>query len=115
MALLDGGLTRLFAGAFGGLYLPAILHKSSRAYDDGGSITETSRQHKCRGQLDSTTEAMRGEAGYTEKDVGIIILQHGVPEPTSDDEITIRGVRFKIASVQGDPAATHWIIRGTPA
>lgn len=116
MGLLDGGLKAVFGGAFASIYLPGTLHKAARSYDDGGTISQSFVSFPIRVQRDDVTEAMRGEAGYTERDVALIVLSQGVPvEPSTDDEITVSGVRYKLGQVGRDAASSHWFMRGTPA
>lgn len=116
MGLLDGGLKAVFGGAFGSIMLPGTLYRPTRTDSAGGTPTVTWTAFRCRGQVDAVTEAMRTEAGYTDRDVRIILLQEGLTvTPTTDFEAAIGGRRWKVASVDSDPASTHWIMRGTPA
>lgn len=93
-------------------------------------------------QIDSASEAMRRAEGFAEGDVRLIVLttygQATAPvealhsdDPTlsdgatysqapygsvvaitSDQEITVQGVRYSIQTVERDPALSHWICRG---
>lgn len=114
--LLNGGLQGVFAGAFGSIYLPGTLWRVRRTEGAGGTFTETPIPTPCRVQVDSATEAMRGDAGYSDRDVSILILQGGLvgPAPTTDDQVTAKGVRWALASVIEDPASTYWLCRATP-
>lgn len=55
--------------------------------DDGGSIVEpgTPEEYACSVQVDVVTEAMRGEAGYTDKDVRLIVLAPGLARAVDTD------------------------------
>lgn len=111
--MLDGQLAAIFGRAFAGIYLPAILHKREMAYDGDGNPTATVTDYPCRAQVDSATEAMRQAAGYTDSDVAIYVLAHGLSvDVTSNDEITVKGIRRSVASVDRDPAAAYFLCRG---
>lgn len=113
MALLDGGLASIFGAAFGGVYLPAVLTKYTRADANDGTITETSTEYACRAQVDAATEAMRRQAGYTGTDVRILILSASLAVTvTSDDRITVAGSTYRIANVARDPAGAYFECRG---
>lgn len=120
MGLLDGGIEAIFGAAFGGLYLPATLHRDTSApiYDGEGNITGFSGGGDigCRAQVDAATYAMRQAEGFIEGDTRIIVLSAGLGvEVTTDMQITARGVRWQIAGVDRDAAASHWVLRGRPA
>lgn len=115
MSLLGGELTALFGTAFGAMYLDGTLHSSVRTEDGGGSVSRTFTDSAIKVQLDSVTEAMRLEPGYTARDVRLIILQYGAVEPSTEDEITAGGRRWALGNISADPANTHWTARGTPA
>lgn len=111
--MLDGQLVAIFGRIFGSIYLPATLHKRTMAYDGDGNPTATVTDYSCRAQVDSATQAMRQAAGYVDSDVAIYVLAHHLAVPvTTDDEITVKGVRRAIASVEQDPAGTYWLCRG---
>lgn len=79
MALLNGAIQSLFGNVFGGLYLSGSLVQRTLVGDGlgGGSVSQGSPQ-AIKYQRDACTELMRGQAGYTDKDVRLIILQSGV-------------------------------------
>lgn len=111
--MLNGGVAALFGKAFAGLYLPATLNRRVMSYDGDGNPTAATTAYTCRAQLDSVTETMRQSAGYTEGDVAIYILSHGLPVPvTTDDEIAVKGALYSIASADTDPANAYWLCRG---
>ena len=111
--LLDGGIAAIFGKVFAGLYLPATLRRQVRTETDGGSVTVETELHACRAQIDAVTEAMRQAPGYTATDQRILILADTLDvAPTTDDEITVGGREWGIASVASDPAQSYWELRG---
>lgn len=115
MGLLDGALAEQFARAFTPIYLTGTLHKANRSEMGGGSVSTTYRNYPCRGMKDLTSEAMRGEAGYTAQDVALIILQENIPAIATDDQVTLAGQRWAVASVFADPVGAAWVCRGQVA
>lgn len=105
----------LFGAALAGVYEDATLHRrASTAYGDGGAITTGSATtFTCKAQIQAMTERMRAADGYADSDQRIFILASSLSVmPTSDDEITLAGVRWGIASVDQDPARSYWEVRG---
>jgi hypothetical protein len=111
MGLLDGGLAGVFAGIMGTYFLDATLHRATHSDDGqgGGSVTHTDTAVKA--QLDRITQAQR-EGGYTDKDQRILVLASGIAEITTEDEITVDGRRWSIASVSTDPAQAYFDLVG---
>lgn len=73
---------------YGGPFHAGVLHwPGEPVYDDGGSIIEPGMpvEIPCRVQIDSVTEAMRAEAGFTDKDVRVIVLASGLSRPVDSD------------------------------
>lgn len=96
-------------------------------------------------QIDAATDAMRRAEGFAEGDVRLIILttygqsdgttetdhSDGTPysdgssysqatygyveQLDSDMEVTVQGVRYRLQSVERDPALSHWVCRGRRA
>jgi len=112
MGLLDGGIAALFSSALAGLYLDATLHRATLADDGMGGGSASFADEAVKAQIDRTTAAQQGDDGYSDTDQRILVLAHGVAEPTTDDEITIDGLRWGIASVTRDPAGSHYDLRG---
>ena len=113
MALLDGGLARLFGAALGGVYLPATLHRATRARARGGSTSESVVDVPCRAQIEHADEAMRPRAGATAREVRILVLATSLSGAiTSDDRITVGGQLYVIAGVERDPAGALFDLRG---
>lgn len=116
MGFLDGDIAELFAGVFGSFYLDATLHAGTGdpIYDDatGEIIGYEGADMPCKCQVDAATDAMRRAQGFAEGDVRLIVLAQGLPELTSDHEVTVQGVRYRLQSVERDPALSHWVCRG---
>lgn len=115
MGVLDGDIAALFGAAFGPMYLSATLHTGTAqpTYDSGGNITgHTSSDTAVRAQVDAATDAMRRAEGYSEGDVRVIILAQGAPAITDNHELTVKGVRYRLATPSLDAAASHWVARG---
>lgn len=116
MGLLDGGMASIMGAAFGSIYLPATLwRKRAAVRDAGGSITSGGGfdEIACRAMRDSVTERMRLAGGYTDRDVRILVLAASFSGTiTTDDEITVAGTRYAVASVDMDPAGAAYELRG---
>lgn len=112
MGLLDGGGAAIMSAVFGGIFLDATLHRATFTDDGSGGGSTTYTNQSVKAQLEAATQAMREAEGYVDTDMRIIVLAHGVMRPTSDDEITIRGVRYGIANVGTDPAQAYWDLHG---
>lgn len=117
MGALDGGIQALFGTAFGVLYLDGTLVRVTLTSDGQGGGTATPTPQSCKLQVDACTEAMRAQAGYTDKDVRIIVLQSGVTggDIDTDCKIIARGVTYDVAWVTQDPAVSYWECRATPS
>lgn len=92
--------------ALGGPYHDAILRwPGEPVTDEGGSIVSPGQPdaYECKAQVDICTEAMRGEAGYTDKDVRLIILAPGLSRRV-DTEARLQILR--------GPHAGTWTIAG---
>lgn len=97
------------------LYRTGTYHTATRIEQPNGDVTESFVDTPCKVQRDVCSERMRQAAGYTERDVALIILAYG-GVPTTDDEATdADGARWKIASVDRSADTSHWICRGSPA
>lgn len=116
MGLLDGGLARIITPVFASFYLDGTLHAGTGdpVYDDdtGEIIGYEGIDLPCKAQIDAATDAMRRAEGFAEGDCRLIILAQGLPEVTSDHEVTVSGVRYRLQSAERDPAASHWFCRG---
>jgi hypothetical protein len=113
MALLDGGLARLFGAALRSVYLPATLHRVTRTRARGGSTSESIVEVPCRAQVELADEHMRSAAGATTGDVRILVLAASLTGTiTSDDRISVAGQLYAIAGVERDPANAIFELRG---
>lgn len=112
MSLIDG-IAGLFGAVFPSVMPAGTLHRSMRTDSAAGRVTLSFADEPIYVQKDRTTQAMRGAEGYVETDVALIVLASGIDRPSTQDEITAGdGVRYTIASIDIDPASSHWIIRG---
>lgn len=112
MSLLDSGIAAMVSAALSGLYLDATLHRWSTVDDGMGGGTSGFSSEAVKAQLDQTTQAQQRGEGYTDTDQRILVLAHGIDAPTTDDEITVRDQRWKIASVTMDAAKSYYDLRG---
>lgn len=116
MGLLDGGLAAVFNAAFSPIYLDASLYRATITEDGAGGGTEAfAAAEAVKAQLDATTQAMQRAEGYVDTDQRILVLAQGVDPISTDDEITVGGVRWQIASVSQDPAKAYYELRGRRA
>lgn len=119
-AVLNGGLAAVFGAAFGGLYLPALVHVPAEVeYDAGGSIVPgvAAEPVPCRVQVDGVTEAMRRAEGFSERDMRLMVLAAGLgTEITTDCRVEVlqgpHAGLWLVASVARDPAGAYWDCRG---
>lgn len=115
MGLLDGDLAALFSQTLSPFYLDATLHRSTITQDGQGGGTRTTVNEAVKAQLEAATEAMRQAQGFTAVDVRILVLAQGVERPTTDNQITVAGVRYAILPPVGrDPAGAYWDLHGRP-
>lgn len=110
--LLDGGIAAVVSSALRGLYLDATLHRWSSTDNGKGGGTSSFADDAVKAQLDATTQAQRLSEGYSDSDQRILVLAAGVDAPTTDDEISVRGQRWKIASVATSAAGSYYELRG---
>lgn len=115
------GVALAFTERFGaGFYDATARWPGSPTKDAGGSITTpgTVVSRTCKVQIDDVTEAMRGEAGYSDKDMALIVLAATLTG-TLDTDATITmaagpfiGTSWRVASVRQDAAGIYWLCRG---
>jgi hypothetical protein len=116
MGLLDGGLASVFSAAFDGVYLDASLYRATTTFGgDGGGSKAYAAAEPVKAQLESATHAMRAAEGYTDTDQRILVLASGVAPISVDDQITVAGTRWGIASVGRDPAHAYYDLHGRRA
>lgn len=116
MGLLDtNAIQGLFGAAFGPIYGTGRLIRVKKVQRPNGTLVNEYQQPVAiKIQVDRADEAMRQQAGYTETDVKLLILQSGVSGPmlTTDDVIEARGSRWSIYGCGEDPAKSYWRGRG---
>lgn len=116
MGALDGGIAGIFAAAFGEIYQDGILRTVTLTDDGTGSLVETATDKPIKVQTDSCTEAMRQQAGYTDKDVRLLILAQGLTMPNTDARVIDgRGVEYRLYNVTTDPAQSYFECRAVKA
>lgn len=112
-ALLNGGLQAVFGAAFGAVYLPGYLLRTTLTDDGEGGYSTSHAVHAIKGQVDQASERMRRADGYTDGDMRVIVLQSGVTvEPNTDDLTVLGGKVWVLSGIQADPAITHWEMTG---
>lgn len=82
------GIARAVSDRIGGPYHDAVLSwPGTPVTDDGGSIIEPGvpATFPCSAQIDVVTEDMRLEAGYTDKDIRVLILAPGLGRAVDTD------------------------------
>lgn len=109
--MLDGDLAAVFGSIMGAYFLDATLHRQTVTDDGMGGGSASSSDEAVKAQLDQTTQRQQSE-GYTDKDQRILVIASGVEQITTDDEITVAGARWAIASVTQDPARSYYDLRG---
>ena len=65
------------SATYGGPFFAGKVHTvSETVYDDGGSIADpgVEVERDCMVQVDAVTEAMRGERGFSEEDVRLLVI-----------------------------------------
>lgn len=85
----------------------------------GGSIVTpgTPVEKSCQAQIDRADEAMRAEAGFTERDMRVLILLATLDGELDTDARLIVSAgphagTWSLQSVGKDAAGTHWRCRG---
>ena len=113
------------AARYGGPFHAGVLHwPGEPVFDDGGSIVTPGVpvDIPCQVQIDSVTEAMRAEAGFTDRDVRLIALAPGLTRPV-DSAATVQVLPgatvpadhvglWSIQSVSRDPLGCYLECRG---
>jgi len=117
MALFDS-LGAALVGVMGAIYPDGTLWRPTVTEAENGDSSVTFAPEAVKVQQDDCTEAMRGQEGYTDKDVRLIILMRNgttvIADPTTDCQVTAAGRRWSISNISADPVSSHWVMRGTP-
>ncbi|MHC5307513.1 hypothetical protein [Bartonella sp. LJL80] len=116
MSLLsNGSIKALFSSVLSSIYEDGQLIRSTMVRDPKTGSMRPVKQPPVtiKVQIDECTEAMRQQAGYTDTDVRMIILQQGIEgeKPNSDDLIVAGGQNWKVYGVTEDPAHSYWQMR----
>ncbi|MGK9168023.1 hypothetical protein KXR53_17070 [Inquilinus limosus] len=116
MSLLDSTLRAVFGAAFAPLLLDGTLHVAAKDADGQVILPPAFADVPVKGHRDDAGDRQRTDWGIPGQAVRLIVLQAGVvSEPTLDDEITLAGGRWRISSIERDPAGAAWIVTGVPA
>ncbi|KGM34991.1 hypothetical protein [Inquilinus limosus] len=116
MSLLDGALQAMFGAAFGPLLLDGTLHVAAKDAEGGMILPPVFVDVPVKGHRDELGDRQRADWGIPDRAVRLVVLQANVAaEPTPDDEITLAGGRWRIGTVERDPAGAAWILTGMPA
>lgn len=86
----------------------------------GGYLKGAPVSNPCKVVVGETTEFMRNEEGYTDKSVGLYVLQHDGLNLTADSEVEVTtgaytGERYALGTIREDPVKCAWEVRGEPA
>lgn len=118
VGLLNGGAKALFGELLGGSYPAARLYTGEPNYDNEGTLQMGDGGIACKAKVDSATERMRTEPGFSQTDRSIFILAASFAgEAKVGHEIEIlegpyAGSKFGIASVDRPGGASYWLCRG---
>lgn len=102
-----------------GPYAPAVARWPGVPVTVGGSIVSpgTPIAKTCMCQVDAVTQAMRGEEGFTDKDVALLVLVTTL-DAALDTDATIEvqsgpnAGTYSVQSVGKDSMGTHHLCRG---
>lgn len=113
--LEDDDIRDLLGSVLGSIYGPAVLVTKTRGTvrdQDTGGFPENTTRTDVSVQRDVCTTKQMGQAGYSDKDVRMIVLQSGVSVvPNTDSEIEHRGETFLVMDVDEDPFRVYWDLR----
>lgn len=112
MGWLDGLAASVIGAALKGLYLPAVLHKQT--IDHNGVPIGGETDFAVQAQVDSWTAHDLSRSNVPSNSSRIFVLRLGAQaEPNTDDELTVKGVRYKLADFPDqDPADVCWTMVG---
>lgn len=109
-----------FSAAGLGPYFPSkAITITDAVYDDGGSIVTPGVvvERDCMIQVDSVTEAMRSQEGYTDRDVRLLVLSTTLVGllDTSATVNVLEGPNpgsYSLQTCVRDPMGVYWECRG---
>ena len=114
------GLAAAFSETFGAPYADAVATwPGTPTLDSGGSITTAADPvtADCKVQVDSPTDAMRGDAGFIATDVRLLVL--GLTSLDTSAKITIASGAhigtWTLMTVTGDPVGIGYECRARKA
>jgi hypothetical protein len=117
------GIAVAFSAAGLGPYHPSkVITITDAVYDDGGSILTPGIvvERDCMIQVDSVTEAMRSQEGYTDRDVRLLVLSTTLAGAldTSATVNVLEGPNpgaYSLQTCVRDPMGVYWECRGRAA
>lgn len=103
-----------------------IIDAQPGGYDDNGVFQpgQPPQQIPCRVQIDSLSEAMRAQAGFSDKEYRFIVLASGLGVAlNADAKVTVTDAKapadfigaWLVSSLQRDPAGIAWTGKGVRA
>ena len=116
MSFFDN-IGRGLSSAFTPLYPDGFLHRSTEVIANNGDVTQSDSNTAIKAKRDAVTEIMKTDAGYSEKDVAVYVLNPDLSlQINTDDEVTCEGVRYRIGGpIRKDTVSSHFILRCSPA
>jgi hypothetical protein len=116
MDLLDGSLRAVFGAALAPLLPDGTLHVVAKDANGQVVLPPIFANRPVKGHRDELSDRQRADWGVPDRAVRLVVLQAGITmAPTPDDEITLAGVRWRISTVDCDPAGAAWVLTGMPS
>jgi len=114
------GIALAVSAEYGAGYWPAVAKtETAPTFDAGGSIVAPGQsvERQCSVQVDSVTEAMRAQDGFTEGDVRLLVLTGtlaGILDTSARISVAAgpHAGEYSVESVTKDVAGTHYDCRG---
>lgn len=118
VALLNGGAKALFGEILGGTYPAARVFSGDLTYATDGTLQVGDNPRDCKAKVDSATERMRTEPGFSLTDRAIYILaatldgdvQTGQTVEILEGEYA--GAVYGVASADRPGGCSYWLCRG---
>lgn len=112
MPILDDDTLALeFYNALAPIYSDGILTRVAMAGTNEGGISKTETTQPIKVQRDDLSEQARAAAGYTTRDVRLLILRYGVGEMDANCRIDWPEGEFSVMSCISDPAGAYWQVQ----